>query len=549
MGEDRHIFISWSNPLKIKTKYGLKWTRSWVIPDELLQGFFLFWDKRKDKLRLQGYSVSKNHEGKWTLFEWQERRSDFKAHFGKDNADIDLKDAVSSLPPYEVRCKDGLKEWQIPNVAKLCASILTYGAAFDGSDTGSGKTYTAVGVARDLGMKIGVVCPKAVISAWKKVITKHFGMTPEFVLNYESVKTGNHPQIGEWVPESRTKTTLLFQWNIPKDTLLIFDESHKLKGKDTQNSAIALAAHRQGYKMLCCSATNAVNPIELRTVGLILGLYRKGKWTKFLEEHGCENTDYGWEFNGDRNVLRKLHLDIFLNRGVRIKKENIPGFPDCETIAEAYNMKEEDEFTLNRIYADMENEINLIKLKCKSISEQKAHALTAQLRYRQKAEIVKVPLMVDMAEEAIEDGMSVAIFVNFIETASALMKRLKTNCVIWGQNKGDEREKNIEAFQSDESRIIIVLSAAGGTGVSLHDLNGNYPRMSIISPHPSAVILKQVLGRIHRAEAKTKALQKIVFVANTAEEDVCDRLKMKLENLDMINDGDLSESPIFREGA
>ena len=53
---------------------------------------------------------------------------------------------------------------------------------------------------------------------------------------------------------------------------------------------------------------------------------------------------------------------------------------------------------------------------------------------------------------------------------------------------------------------------AGGVGVSLHDLHGGHPRMSIISPTWSGQDLKQVLGRIHRAGSKTPAIQKIVFV-------------------------------------
>ena len=79
-----------------------------------------------------------------------------------------------------------------------------------------------------------------------------------------------------------------------------------------------------------------------------------------------------------------------------------------------------------------------------------------------------------------------------------------------------------------------------GAGISLHDLNGKYPRMALISPSYSAIILKQCLGRVHRDGSKTKALQRIVFVANTVEEEVCEKVKNKLHNLDLINDGVLS---------
>jgi superfamily II DNA or RNA helicase len=239
-------------------------------------------------------------------------------------------------------------------------------------------------------------------------------------------------------------------------------------------------------------------------------------------------------------VLRKLHADLFLERGVRIRREDIEGFPDSEVIAEAYNIDEQSEKELKKIYEEMDRELTYLKAVCKNTKEYKLNAMTIMLRARQQAEIIKVPLFVEMAEDAVEAGMSVALFVNFSETVRALSKRLDTNCVVWGENKGNERDNNIAAFQSDKKRVIIINIKAGGAGLSLHDLNGNYPRISIISPSPSAVDLRQALGRVWRDGGKTKSLQKIVFVANTVEEEVCEKVKLKLQSLDTINDGDIS---------
>ncbi len=535
------LFINWSEPSKVNTKYGPKWMRWWVIPTEYLEGFFVFWNSSKVKLKAQGYSVGKNKLGQWSLYEWQTYKADFREDFGRDNKVAPLKiQQESTLQEYTVKNKNGLREFQVPNVSKLCAAILKNKAALDGSDTGAGKTYTAVGVARELEMNIAVVCPKAVISSWNKVIKDHFKMKPIFVLNYESVKTGKYKEIGVWKKISRTSNREYFQWNIPKNTLLVFDESHRLKGHGTQNSEIAMQAKKQGYTILCCSATNAINPIELKTVGFITGLYKSGKWTNFLREHGCEQGRFGWEFSGDKDVLKKLHADLFLDRGVRVRREDIKGFPDSEVIAEAYNIDEQSEKELKKIYEEMDRELTNLKAICKNTKEYKINAMTIMLRARQQAELIKVPLFVEMAEDAIENGMSVVLFVNFSETVRALSKRLETNCVVWGENKGNEREKHIADFQADKKRVIIVNIKAGGAGLSLHDLNGNYPRIALISPTPSAVDLRQALGRVWRDGGKTKSLQKIIFAANTVEEEVCEKVKLKLTSLDTINDGDVS---------
>ena len=541
MGGDSKLFINWSEPNKVQTKYGSKWMRYWVIPKDYLEGFFVFWNNSKVKLKAQGYSISKNKLGQWTLNEWQTNKADFREDFGKDNkVEPLIIQKESTLQSYTVKNVKGLKEFQIPSVAKLCAAILKNKAALDGSDTGAGKTYTAVGVARELNMGIAVVCPKAVIYSWNKVIKDHFGMKPEFVLNYESVKTGKYKDIGVWKSVSKISTREFFQWNIPKNTLIIFDESHRLKGHGTQNSEIAIAAKKQGYKILCCSATNAINPIELKCVGLITGLYKTGKWLAFLREHGCEQGRFGWEFSGDKDVLKKLHADLFLDRGVRVRRDDIKGFPDSEVIAEAYNIDEKSQKELKEVYEEMEKELKYLQAQCKNTKEYQLNSMVIMLRARQQAELIKVPLFVEMAEDALEDGMSVVIFVNFSETVRALSKRLNTNCVVWGENKGNERDVHIADFQADKKRVIIVNIKAGGAGLSLHDLNGNYPRISLISPTPSAVDLRQALGRVWRDGGKTKSLQKIIFAASTVEEEVCEKVKLKLSALDTINDGDVS---------
>lgn len=548
MGDSSKLFINWSEPTKVNTKYGPKWMRYWIIPTEYLEGFFVFWNGSKVKLKAQGYSIGKNKLAQWTLNEWQTYKADFREDFGKDKKVEPVKiQKESTLKQYTVKNTTGLREFQIPNVAKLCAAILQNKAALDGSDTGAGKTYTAVGVARELGMEIAVVCPKAVISSWNKVIKDHFKMKPVFILNYESVKTGKYKDIGVWKKVSRTSNREVFTWSIPKNTLLVFDESHRLKGHGTQNSEIAIAAKKQGYKILCCSATSSVNPIEMKTVGLILGIYKTGKWTSFLRDHGCEQGRFGWEFNGDKNILKKLHADFFLDRGVRVRREDIKDFPDCDVMAQAYNIDEQSEKELKAVYEEMDKELLLLKAKCKNTKEYKINSMVIMLRSWQKSELIKVPLFVEMAEDALEDGMSVVIFVNFSDTVRALSKRLNTNCVVWGENKGNERDVHIADFQADKKRVIIVNMKAGGAGLSLHDLNGNHPRLALVSPTPSAVDLVQCLGRVWRVGGKTKALQKIIFVANTIEEDICEKVKVKIDNLSLINDGDLSPTPIFGE--
>ena len=126
----------------------------------------------------------------------------------------------------------------------------------------TGKTYTACAVARELDLKICVICPKAVIKAWTKVITKHFKMGDRLigVTNYEKLRTGRKDSpIASYVLHRHTKRPT-FEWKLSAKTLIIWDESHKLKNWKTKNSKTCQSAIKAGYPMLFCSATNATNP-------------------------------------------------------------------------------------------------------------------------------------------------------------------------------------------------------------------------------------------------------------------------------------------------
>jgi SNF2 family DNA or RNA helicase len=167
--------------------------------------------------------------------------------------------------------------------------------------------------------------------------------------------------------------------------------------------------------------------------------------------------------------------------------------------------------------------------------------LTKQLRLRQEIELMKAPIFADLATNAIEEGGAVAVFVSFRATLEKVIELLKKYMplTLKGGDTEDERQSAVDSF-GVFSRCIVCTISAGGLGISLHDEHGTFPRVSIISPSFSAIELKQALGRVHRAGAKTKSVQRIVFAANTVEEKVCSRVRQKLNNIDLINDDELN---------
>ena len=81
---------------------------------------------------------------------------------------------------------------------------------------------------------------------------------------------------------------------------------------------------------------------------------------------------------------------------------------------------------------------------------------------------------------------------------------------------------------------------AGGTCLGYHDLNGNYPRVSLLNPSPSAFDTLQGFGRIWRSGGKSICRQRFLYAAGTYEARLAARIEKRVANMDMLTDGDLS---------
>jgi len=78
-------------------------------------------------------------------------------------------------------------------------------------------------------MDIVVVCPKAVMESWKRVIKNHFKMNHRLVgiINYEMLRMGKKDSLIASYVKRRDTRRNEFVWKIPKSTLIIWDESQK----------------------------------------------------------------------------------------------------------------------------------------------------------------------------------------------------------------------------------------------------------------------------------------------------------------------------------
>jgi len=401
--------------------------------------------------------------------------------------------------------------------------------ALDLSDPGIGKTYIASYVCKQMGLSPIIICPKSVISKWKQILTE-FGVEYLAVVNYELIV-----RCKTYYKNAKIKSNFLeyidkkYRWNVNKNNIFIFDEAHKCKFESTMNAKLLVSAKETGNNILLLSATLVEVPSQFSIFAYVLNfsdsLHKIQKWISQMQ-----------------NPAKTLHVLLFdknYPKASRLSIEELGDkFPQTQITAETYTMKNSEDITNE--YSKIAEKIK----KYKSDGEQSKFILVKLQSEFRKIELYKIPTFIELAKDFLDNNYSVVIFVNYTDTLKMLLTKLKELnygevTTINGEQSQKEKDENVNNFQSDKSRIMVANIEAGGVGISLHDINGKHPRVSLISPTFSATNLIQALGRVHRSGGKTKSLQRIIFADNTPETKISKMLFKKLSNLSLLNDGEM----------
>lgn len=519
------LSLNWTERTNVQTRNGIRILLTARLTDP---AFWTIWRREKEELKEQGYAPNRAFDDSWLLNRW----------LPMDGIVANAPQQAAEPPLIDIEGIDttGLLPWQIQPVAAIIKAISKHGVCLDASDVGTGKTYSALAAFKHLGLQPTVVCPLAVIPSWHRA-AKHFGITIQ-VVNYERLKTGK-TEHGKWQATLKTH----FAWSKSNANMgLIFDEVHRCKSMVSQNSKFLIAAATQNIPTLCLSATAFTSPLEMKAIGLKLGLFTKSsEHYKWCLSNGCEKGRFGMEFIGGTKTLRRIHSDIFPEKGTRVRIAQLgDAFPESFITTQAIPVSEEGGKRINEAIGLAREMIERIEQKQARDTD---NVLTALLRARQISEAEKMPVLADMIADSVEQGQSVVVFLNFSESVASLKEACKSLggiSVVQGGQTEALRAQSIDMFQSDKNRIMLANIDAGGVGISLHDLNGSFPRIAFISPSWSATAMRQALGRVHRANGKTKSTQKILYAADTVEVDILETVSKKLTNLDTLNDGDLA---------
>jgi superfamily II DNA or RNA helicase len=525
--------IEWSPPLKANTRYGPRRIKKAPITKQ----FWAVWetDRERFKALLKRSNVSiARFRDMWELTWWSREDLSFAPLATEHSAFA--KPAPEPEPEIilpELSVPDTLFPFQQVSVQMGLVSMAKYNRVLLGHSTGVGKTFCALGIARELKKRVAVVCPKAITTDWYRA-AKLMGVDVLEVVGWEWCKT-NKSQLGQWKDAEKKA----FTWTIPDDCILVFDECHRARSFGSQNSFLVRDAVHQNIQSIALSATIADDPTRLSALGEFLGLHKGGRdYYRFLSEHGCTRTKFGMNFKGGQAILKRIHKKIYPERGNRLRHSDLgDAFPETLIKPRAFDMDSAREIASE--YDDLQIRVEELRQG----EHAAANILAEQTKARMRVELLKAPAVASLVRDLLDDGNSVFVSVNFTETREFLEEELKTKCSIYGGQSDMDRRGAIDSFQNDKSRVIIGMIQACREGLNLHDTKGTFPRVALHMPTYSSFDLKQVLGRVHRAGGKTRSTQYIVYAAGVMlEEDICTKLDAKLKNMDILADGKADDS-------
>lgn len=415
-----------------------------------------------------------------------------------------------------------------------------------------------------------------------------------------------YASMNQWGKREPYAQAMLDMLGGSKADLVIFDESHFLKNwyQGTKTAEVGVGLSRAADHTVYMSATALESPLHYGYLAEDLGEGGIGTFDDMLSMLGIDKVEREVEYTtrGGRRATRTYETyegvtpeklaelnTMLVQNGSYVRHEmSYSGIANEQTgeLLHAYasSVPVQVDDDLAKMYQDFHRVANKYSSgKFQSQIEAQRTAIGRAI-----LENAKIPEAVQIAEKKLGEGKSVALFVwrkegdNWekyvaeflagerkyaegspipafyqdlldagIEIKSPiaeLQARFPDAKVISGDVTGKARQAAIDAFNDGRTNVIIVTIDAGGVGLSLHDLVGEYPRVQINLTTPyTALSMDQVAGRTFRMGSQSNAELYWLYVDTPLEKKYINRTMTRSEKMgaliggheSLVNDDDL----------
>ncbi len=214
------------------------------------------------------------------------------------------------------------------------------------------------------------------------------------------------------------------------------------------------------------------------------------------------------------DLLYKGELAI----GLRRRPGDIAGWPEVQRELASTALAPADRRLYDATWREFRREFGLA-----GGSTRRSVGWAADLRFRQKASLLRVEGTAAFAEDLLSSGEQVAVSVAYLETSALLAETLRRRnwrvCEINGEGSAAANEAARIAFQTGECDAVVFTVTES---ISLHQgemTGGDKPRSLIVHDmRHSAIQLQQIEGRCHRDGQH--AVIYYAFAEDTVEERI-----------------------------
>ena len=415
-----------------------------------------------------------------------------------------------------------------------------------GDLTGLGKTLSVwSAVAAMPEREVLIVAPKGALPQWRRTIARA-GLAPKDVTltNYERSKALLALPEKSARKSARAKNNELARGGVPRRTwpIVVFDESHRLRNPYSQQSMSCRTVADAADFVVYLSATAGQSPHELSYLGRLLGHgpdapppslagYRelmrrlgiggaKGRWT-----------NWRWAPNDrDRAAMAALLYRGPDAVGLRRRPEEVAGWPEVQRDLAPTALTPAERRLYDATWRDFRRELGLL-----GGSTRRPVGWAADLRFRQKASLLRIAGTADVAEERLDQGQAVAVSVAYLETASMLADTLRARGwsvgTIDGRNGGDANEATRVAFQTG-ALDAVVFTVTESISLHANEMPGGARTRALLvhDMRHSAIQLGQIEGRCHRDGEK--AVIHYLYAEETVEERIASTVVGRMAAMD-----------------
>jgi hypothetical protein len=406
-----------------------------------------------------------------------------------------------------------------PHQRQACEAILAARAAgapgfLLGDLTGLGKTLSAwLALAAMPEQEVLVICPKGAIPQWRRTIALS-GLPPKQVtlMNFERTKSLLAPPATSNKRSVRAKNNELAKHGTPRRVwpLVVIDEAHRIRNPNSQQGLVCRQIAAAAAFTIYMSATAGQSPHELSYLSTLLaraadapsadldGFRILMKRLKIGRARGRWK-NWSWEPNeADRRLMSDLLYRGTRAIGLRRRPEEIAGWPEVQRELAPVALDAASRKLYEATWREFRRELGLA-----GGSTRKPQGWAADLRFRQKASLLRIPGTVDFCDDLLGTGQQVAISVAFLETSAMLADRLRARGwgvgEINGERSGTANEETRLAFQTGRLDAVIFTVTES---ISLHrgEMAGGERERSLVihDMRHSAIQLQQIEGRCHR---------------------------------------------------